>query len=233
PTRAAARARWPGAAAATPWRQCCRCSTRLPPRAMRHCSTPGRAARCGWSLPMTDMPARLRMQDLAVVIPALNEALRIREVVEGALARCPRVIVVDDGSDDGTGELIADLPVTVLRHPRRMGKGASLRSGFAEALRQGAKAVATMDGDGQHSAADIPRMIDSANRHPGCVIVGARLRKRGCQPWYRRLGNDFGDWGISWACGFRMVDTQSGQRLYPAEACAMTDVPGEGFVFEA
>ena len=182
---------------------------------------------------MTDMPARLRMQDIAVVIPALNEALRIREVVEGALAQCPRVIVVDDGSNDGTGELIADLPVTVLRHPRRMGKGASLRDGFAEALRQGAKAVVTMDGDGQHSAADIPRMIDSANRHPDCVIVAARLRKRGCQPWYRRLGNDFGDWGISWACGFRMVDSQSGQRLYPAAACAMQDVAGEGFVFEA
>ncbi len=182
---------------------------------------------------MAEAPARLRVEDVAVVIPALNEALRIREVVEDALAHCPRVIVVDDGSDDGTAELIADLPVTVLRHAQRMGKGASLRDGFAEALRQGAKAVATMDGDGQHSAADIPRMIDSANRHPGCVVVGARLRKRGCQPWYRRLGNDFGDWGISWACGFRMVDTQSGQRLYPASACALDDVPGEGFVFEA
>ncbi|NLC60100.1 MAG: glycosyltransferase family 2 protein [Gammaproteobacteria bacterium] len=181
---------------------------------------------------MDDAGQRLRPEDVAVVIPALNEALRIREVVSDALAHCPRVIVVDDGSDDGTADLIADLPVTVLRHPERMGKGASLRDGFAEALRQGARAVATMDGDGQHCGADIPRMIDSANRHPGCVIVGARLRKRGCQPWYRRLGNDFGDWGISWACGFRMVDTQSGQRLYPARACAM-DVPGEGFVFEA
>ena len=182
---------------------------------------------------MDELSARLRAEDIAVVIPALNEALRIREVVEGALAQCPRVIVVDDGSDDGTGELIADLPVTLLRHPQRMGKGASLRDGFAEALRQGAKAVVTMDGDGQHSAADIPRMIDSANRHPACVIVAARLRKRGCQPWYRRLGNDFGDWGIGWACGFRVVDSQSGQRLYPATACAMEDVAGEGFVFEA
>lgn len=182
---------------------------------------------------MAEAPGQLRIEDVAVVIPALNEALRIREVVEGALAECARVIVVDDGSDDGTSELIADLPVTVLRHPERMGKGASLRDGFAEALRQGAKAVATMDGDGQHSAADIPRMVESANRHPGCVIVAARLRKRSCQPWYRRLGNDFGDWGIGWACGFRLVDTQSGQRLYPAAACAMEGVPGEGFVFEA
>ena len=182
---------------------------------------------------MADGGPGLRPEDVAVVIPALNESLRIREVVEDALAHCARVIVVDDGSDDGTSDLIADLPVTVLRHSRRMGKGASLRAGFAEALRQGARAVATMDGDGQHSADDLPRMIDSFNRHPGCVIVGARLRKRGCQPWYRRIGNDFGDWGISWACGLRVVDTQSGQRLYPAAACAMQDVPGEGFVFEA
>ena len=182
---------------------------------------------------MTEPRPCLQAGNVAVVIPALNEALRIREVVQDALTHSPRVIVVDDGSDDGTAALIADLPVTVLRHPQRMGKGASLRSGFREALRQGARAVATMDGDGQHSAADLPRMIDTFNRHPDCVVVGARLRKRSCQPWYRRLGNDFGDWGISWACGFRLVDTQSGQRLYPAAACAMEDVPGEGFVFEA
>ncbi|MCD9047174.1 glycosyltransferase family 2 protein [Luteimonas sp. MHLX1A] len=178
-------------------------------------------------------PARLHRGNVAVVVPALNEALRIREVVTGALAECERVIVVDDGSDDGTADLIADLPVTVLRHPQRRGKGASLRDGFAEALRQGARAVLTMDGDGQHSAADIPRMIASANRHPDAIVVGARLRKRSCQPWYRRLGNDFGDWGIAIGCGYRLVDSQSGQRLYPAAVCALRDVPGEGFVFEA
>lgn len=179
------------------------------------------------------MTERLHRDDVAVVIPALNEALRIRGVVESALAECDRVIVVDDGSDDDTAGLIADLPCTVLRHPRRMGKGASLRDGFAEALRQGARAVITMDGDGQHSAADIPRLIASANRHPGAIVIGARLRKRSCQPWYRRLGNDFGDWGIAWACGYRLIDSQSGQRLYPAAVCALPDVPGEGFVFEA
>lgn len=177
--------------------------------------------------------AALRREDVIVVIPALNEALRIREVVEGALARVPNVIVVDDGSDDDTVERIADLPVHLVRHPHRMGKGAALRDGFAEAARLGARAVVTMDGDGQHDAADIPRLIEAANRHPGCVVVGARLRKRASQPTYRRLGNDFGDWGISWACGYRLVDTQSGQRLYPRHVFTLPDVPGEGFVFEA
>ena len=171
--------------------------------------------------------------DVAVVIPALNEALRIREVVEGALAHCARVIVVDDGSDDDTAARIADLPVTVLRHPARRGKGASLRDGFAEAARQGVRAVVTMDGDGQHAAADIPRLVAAANRHPGALVVGARLRKRASQPLYRRIGNEFGDWGIGWACGFRVTDSQSGQRLYPAAVFLLDDVAGEGFAYEA
>lgn len=175
----------------------------------------------------------LDRHNVAVVVPALNEALRIREVVEGALRECDHVIVIDDGSDDDTVAKIADLPVTLLRHPQRMGKGASLRDGFREAERLGMAAVTTMDGDGQHAAADIPRLIAAANRHPGNVIIGARLRKRASQPIYRRIGNDFGDWGIAWGCGYRVRDTQSGQRLYPASVFTLRDVAGEGFVYEA
>ena len=178
-------------------------------------------------------PALLDAGNIAVVIPALNEALRIRGVVEAALAHCANVIVVDDGSDDGTAACIADLPVTVLRHVHRMGKGASLRDGFAEALRRGCRGVITMDGDGQHAADDIPRLLEAGNRHPGHIVIGARLRKRALQPTYRRLANEFGDWGIAWGTGYRIADTQSGQRLYPAAVMALDDVPGEDFVFEA
>lgn len=177
--------------------------------------------------------AVLTPDDIAVVIPALNEELRIRDVVTGALAQCPHVIVVDDGSDDGTVAAIADLPVTVIRHARRLGKGAGLRDGFAEAMRRGFRGVVSMDGDGQHSADDIPRLLDAANVHPDHIIIGARLRKRARQPTYRRIANEFGDWGIAWACGFRIADTQSGQRFYPAAVCALGDIPGEDFVYEA
>lgn len=175
----------------------------------------------------------LTMDDVAVVIPALNERLRIREVVEDALAVCPWVIVVDDGSDDGTSDCLDGLPVTLIRHPQRLGKGAALRSGFAEAARQGAQGVLTMDGDGQHRASDFPRMLEAANAYPGWVVNGARLRKRASQPIIRRIGNDFGDWGIAWGCGFRLVDTQSGQRFYPRSVFTLDGVEGEGFVFEA
>jgi glycosyltransferase involved in cell wall biosynthesis len=176
---------------------------------------------------------RLDRNQVAVLVPALNESLRIREVVLGALTECPNVIVVDDGSDDGTHACIADLPVILLRHARRMGKGASLRDGFAEARRRGFGGVLTMDGDGQHSADDIPRLLDAANRHPGCIVIGARLRKRAQQPTHRRLANEFGDWGIAWGTGYQVADSQSGQRFYPADVIALDDVPGEGFVFEA
>ena len=174
-----------------------------------------------------------RTGEVAVVIPALNEALRIREVVEQALRHCPWVIVVDDGSDDGTGDRLHGLPVTVLRHPRRLGKGAALRTGFAEALARGARGVLTIDGDGQHDPADLPRLLDAAARHPRCIIIGARLRHREAAPPHRRMANAFGDWGVAWAAGFRIADTQSGQRYYPACVIALEDVPGEGFVFEA
>ena len=105
-----------------------------------------------YSRQMNDQPLPLTPERIAVVVPALNEALRIRDVVQGALRHCPNVIVVDDGSDDGTADAVADLPVVLLRHAARMGKGAGLRTGFAAALQRGFAAVITMDGDGQHSA---------------------------------------------------------------------------------
>lgn len=175
----------------------------------------------------------LTANDIAVVIPALNEELRIRGVVEDALAFCPNVIVIDDGSDDATCERIADLPVILLKHPKRMGKGASLRDGFAESLRRGLKGVITMDGDGQHAGKDIPRLLAAANKFPGHIVIGARIMKRALQPKYRTMANHFGDWGIAWGTGYQIVDTQSGQRYYPPQVCALQDVPAEGFVFEA
>lgn len=175
----------------------------------------------------------LSTAEVAVVIPALNEVLRIRQVVEEALQHFPHVIVVDDGSSDGTAACIADLPVSVLRHPQRRGKGEALRSGFAEAHRRGLRGVLTMDGDGQHAAVDLPRLLASANRHPGQIIIGARLRNRAAKPRLRRMANEFGDWGIAWGTGYQVADSQSGQRFYPEAVMALDNVPGEGFVFEA
>jgi glycosyltransferase involved in cell wall biosynthesis len=168
-----------------------------------------------------------------VLIPCLNEEAAIQSVVESVLALDAPVIVIDDGSDDRTPEIVAALPVTLLRHGQRRGKGEALRHGFREALRQGYDAVLTMDGDGQHLASDIPRIAAAAAKYPQHMVIGARLLDREQQPKGRRRANAVADWGISWACAQPVVDTQSGQRWYPRAALDLVDLPAENFVFEA
>lgn len=168
-----------------------------------------------------------------VLIPCLNEEAAIRSVIESVLALGAPVIVIDDGSDDRTPEIVAALPVTLLRHTARQGKGEALRQGFREALRQGYDAVLTMDGDGQHLASDIPRIVAATARHPNHIVIGARLLDKAQQPKSRRRANAVADWGISWACAQPIADTQSGQRWYPRAALDLVDLPAENFVFEA
>ena len=168
-----------------------------------------------------------------VLIPCLNEEAAIRTVLEAVLALGAAVIVVDDGSDDRTPEIVATLPVTLLRHATRCGKGEALRHGFREARRQGYTAVLTMDGDGQHLATDIPQILAAAARYPDYIVIGARLRDREQQPASRRRANAVADWGISWGCAQPVADTQSGQRWYPLVALDLVDLPAENFVFEA
>lgn len=168
-----------------------------------------------------------------VLIPCFNEASAIREVVESVLALDAAVIVVDDGSDDRTPDIVSALPVTLLRSSGRHGKGEALRQGFHEARRQGFTAVLTMDGDGQHLASDIPQIVAAAARYPDHMVIGARLLEREQQPTARRRANAVADWGISWGCGQPVADTQSGQRWYPATALDLVDLPAEDFVFEA
>lgn len=168
-----------------------------------------------------------------VLIPCLNEEVAIQSVVESVLALGVPVIVVDDGSDDRTPEIVATLPVTLLRQDRRGGKGEALRRGIREALRQGYDAVLTMDGDGQHQASDIPRIVAVARRYPAHIVIGARLLDREQQPKGRRRANAVADWGISCACAQPIADTQSGQRWYPRVALDLVDLPAQDFVFEA
>ena len=170
---------------------------------------------------------------VAIVIPALNEERAIRGIVESVLAISPNVIVIDDGSTDATVERIADLPITLIRHATPLGKGQGLRDGFRKARALGFDAVVAMDGDGQHLASDIPRLLAAARRYPEHLVIGARIKNRENQPKARRRANDFADWGISWGCGIPVADTQSGQRYYPSAALELADIEADDFVFEA
>jgi len=172
----------------------------------------------------------------AIVIPAYNEARTIRGIAERSLRQCALVIVVDDGSTDGTGAAMAGVGVHVLRHDRNEGKAASLWDGFQHALACDADAVVTLDGDGQHQPEDVSRMLLAANEHPHRVIVAARLKGRESYPKARRRANRFADFWISWAAGHPIADSQSGQRLYPAALLRQMQVrhdAGAAFTFES
>ena len=172
----------------------------------------------------------------AIVIPAYNEARTIRGIAERSLQQCAQVIVIDDGSTDGTSAALDGLDVYVLRHNRNQGKAASLWDGFQHALASGADVVVTLDGDGQHLPEDVSRLLLAAKEYPHRIIVAARLKGRENYPKARRRANRFADFWISWAAGHPIADSQSGQRLYPATLLRQLDArhdPGAAFTFES
>lgn len=174
--------------------------------------------------------------NVVVVIPAYNEAATIRDVASRALEQCPNVVVVDDGSSDDTVAQLDGLPVTLLQNEQNAGKAASLWNGMRYALQQGAEAVVTLDGDGQHDPADIPRLLAAAQRYPSHTLIAARLQNRESAPRARLFANNFADFWISWAAGQWVHDSQSGFRLYPAELLRSFQPRADrryGFVFES
>ena len=175
-----------------------------------------------------------QLPNAVVVIPALNEERAIRAVVEDTLRHCGKIILVDDGSSDRTSEVVADLPLERIRHAQPLGKARALQDGFRRALELGVDGALTIDGDGQHAAADLPRLLAAAAQYPNHIVIGARLRSRDNAPGKNRLGNQQADWWVSWACGQRVVDSQSGQRYYPRAVMEIAlDLPNGGFVFES
>jgi len=170
------------------------------------------------------------------VIPVYNEVATARRVVERTLAQLARVIVVDDGSNDGTAAALDGLPVTLIRNPRNLGKAASLWRGMAVALAENAAAVVTLDGDGQHRPEDIPRLLETHHADPHALVVGARLHEGGSIPADRYFANRFANFWIAWAAGQHVEDSQSGFRVYPASL--LNSLPprlgrAASFVFES
>ena len=150
-----------------------------------------------------------------VVIPAHNEGPRIGRVVAAAVRHMP-VLVVDDGSSDDTAAVAAAAGAQVIRQEPNQGKGAALRAGFAAAIAEGAEAVITLDGDGQHDPSEIPAFLGLYARRsigglPTELIVGRRSFRR--MPPVRRIANWLGTVTLSAAVGRWVHDNQSGYRL--------------------
>ncbi len=119
---------------------------------------------------------KVQLQGLTIVIPALNEAATIGQVVAEALTAAERVMVVDDGSTDGTGEAARMAGAIVLRHDRPGGYDVAISHGLNEAFLHGTTAAITMDADGQHRIEDL-RSVASAVLSGNLLFCGGIRNK--------------------------------------------------------
>jgi len=172
------------------------------------------------------------MGDIVAVIPAYNASPTIAAVVRKARAHLSRVLVVDDGSTDDTGEQARRAGAQVMTQPRNRGKGAALRTAFAELDGPGVDAIVTLDADGQHDPDDIPKLLQSFRAGGVDLIIGSRWRDFSGMSPMRRFGNRFSSSALAFFSGLRVPDSQSGFRLYSMPFLRAARLKGKAYELE-
>ena len=180
-----------------------------------------------------------------VVVPTYNEAQSIRPIIERIRRAVPDadVLVVDDGSPDGTGRIADDLAatdkrVTVLHRPAKAGLGAAYLQGFDRALDGGYDAVVEIDADGSHDPAELPAMLALLESRPADLVIGSRWVDGGQVvnwPWARRAISRSGNRYARWMLRSRIRDLTAGFRVYRASALRGLDravVSSQGYCFQ-
>jgi len=153
------------------------------------------------------------MSDTLVIVPTYNNAGTLENVLQRCLNQGLPVLVVDDGSTDGTSQILARLGVPCVRHPENRGKGRALKTGFLEARKQGYRYALTIDSDGQHYPEDIPALL--AAKAERTLVVGSRSQMGA--DGGGSFANRFSNFWFHLYTGVRLPDTQTGFRLYPLE----------------
>jgi glycosyltransferase involved in cell wall biosynthesis len=154
-----------------------------------------------------------RAPQKSVVIAAYNEASVIGRVVADVKRARYQVVVVDDGSTDGTGAVASAAGGVVIRHPINLGQGAALQTGITFALAEGADVIVTFDADGQHRARDIAVLVDALSTHNAHFALGSRfLGQTLHQPLSRRILLKAATSFTRLATGLSVTDTHNGLR---------------------
>jgi glycosyltransferase involved in cell wall biosynthesis len=174
------------------------------------------------------------MAAISIVIPAYNEASRIFDVIKEIRQHgYDTMVVVDDASKDRTRDVVSDQGVPVISHMINRGAGAATQTGIDYALQHGADIIVTMDGDGQHDAADIGRLIEPILSGSVDVVLGSRFseRKKGEVPWIRRLYNTIARIVTNLFFDIRVRDSQCGMRAFSRKAAELIRIRTSGFEF--
>ncbi len=152
---------------------------------------------------------------ICAVIPTYNNGGTVAVVVRRVLQQGLPVIVVDDGSTDGTQDALKGLDIKILRHSQNRGKGIALRTGLEEARRLGYRQALTIDADGQHDPSDIPALVAAAA--PRTLVVGSRNIAAEGMSSGSTFANRFSNFWFTLQTAHKLPDTQTGFRIYPLE----------------
>lgn len=164
----------------------------------------------------TDTARLLSERKICVVIPTYNNAGTVTDVIRRTLQQCRDVIVVNDGSTDGTGEQLRQITgITLVENKKNEGKGTALKRGLQKALEMGFAYAITLDADGQHYPEDIPRLLEGNIQHPGAIIIGKRKLEGVIRSGGSKFANAFSNFWFCVQTLHYLPDTQSGYRLYP------------------
>lgn len=158
---------------------------------------------------------------VVVGIPAYNEEHSIARIVIEAQKFADAVIVCDDGSSDYTAKIAERLGADVIRHEQNLGYGAAIKSLFERALDFGADVLVTLDGDGQHDASEIPRIVKPIVQGAADVVIGSRfMDAHGTaeMPFYRKIGAKLITKLVNSSAKHGVSDSQSGFRAYNRQA---------------
>ncbi len=173
--------------------------------------------------------------NLTLLIPAYNAEPMLGRVLDDVLPLGFPVIVVDDGSNDKTGEVAASSGVTILEtHEQNRGKGAALKTGFRIAREKRFTHVLTLDADGQHPAESIPDFVMGSEKSPHAILLGNRFGDDtiDAMPKVRRLSNGFSSRLISLAAQRNASDAQCGMRVYPLSILDRFPLISDGYAME-
>jgi glycosyltransferase involved in cell wall biosynthesis len=174
-----------------------------------------------------------RPEEIAVVIPCLNEARSIGSLIHEVRMIAPNVIVINDGSLDCTASEATQAGAIVLNHSSSRGKGASLRAGFELASRLGFQWALAMDGDGQHAPTDIPRFLSHCGTTNAAMFIGNRMDTCDRMPLVRRLVNRWMTASINSFCNTSIPDSQCGFRLINLAAWNLLTIRTDHFEIES
>jgi len=174
-------------------------------------------------------------QNITVVLPAYNEEVAIGSIVLLTCKYADNVIVVDDGSSDRTADVARKAGAEVIVHEVNKGKGRALKTGFTAAVALGADIIVTMDSDGQHNPADIPKLVEPILKGEADMVNGSRyLNGLGKNtPAYRRVGQTILDEVTNLNSGLHITDSQSGFRAFAASTKGVFRFTTKGMAIES